>query len=782
MAISTTTNTVLLAGNGSSVVFPYSFPFYQQTDLKVYLFDTIAGGITQQILNSNYSVAATADSTGIYPNGGNVIFSSSVVNTTIVVIDRQPIETQTFAILQSGFISSVGLTHQLDYLTLLIQDMADRIARTVSMPSGFGLTNTFNPQIPTTVALGCSAGLYLTVNSSATGWTLAGSSTLPTGALGSVFTGNGIGVPATFQQFNVGGSNVMGTLSLGNGGTGGLVPSEWGVVFASSATQLATTAPGPVGFPLVANASSAPTFQAISLALVGSGAIGILAGGTGTGQVPLNFSIPYMASPTGYSYANPGGAGLVLTANASSAPTYQQVLTAGSGTLPVSLGGTGLTLFTPNQLFAGSGTTQMQQISGTPTWPLVANSGALPSFQQIALGGPAMSGTLGLTSGGTGVATSPAVGAIPYGSGVGYSYLAVGSSGTVLQSFGSGAQPGWVNATSGLAYTANQYGLIVSGSSSTQLNVIAPNSSTTMVLTSQGTGANPAWKAPNLVPPTLQTFSLTGSAVQFNTFTTSALSSQIVAGAQYTTSSSTFTVIYTAPTSATSVVVSGNGTPPGTGTLTNVAGTGPASITYSATSGSGTYQLPVAPSPLSIKIRLMGGGSGGSGSGTGPGNGAAGGATTFGNVFLNAGGAAATSGTIGAVGGTNTVSSGLYVVLNVSGSDGGGASDAVNANGAEGAVSFFGGAGKGGSGGAGTVGNAAKAGSGSGGGGAGAGATVNAGGAGGAGGYLEYLLINPSTSYTFSVGTGGAGGTLGTSGAAGGAGASGQIVIEEHYQ
>jgi hypothetical protein len=54
------------------------------------------------------------------------------------------------------------------------------------------------------------------------------------------------------------------------------------------------------------------------------------------------------------------------------------------------------------------------------------------------------------------------------------------------------------------------------------------------------------------------------------------------------------------------------------------------------------------------------------------------------------------------------------------------------------------------------------------------------GGGGGAGGYVNAIIVNPSTSYPYIVGTGGTGGT-GTS-FAGGNGGSGIIIVEEYYQ
>lgn len=620
MAISTTTNTVLLAGNSSTVVFPYSFPFYQLTDLNVYLFDTLAGGITQQILNSNYSIAATADSTGIYPNGGNVIFASSVINTSIVVIDRQPLETQTFAILQNGFISSVGLTHQLDYLTLLIQDMADRISRSVAVPTGFGKTNTFNPQLPSNIGLSQFAGCFLGVNSTATGLGIINSSFIPytPATSGYVLTGNG---PNAFPSFNpivLSGSSVSGTLSLGNGGTGGLVPSEWGVVYASSATQLATTAPGPTGFPLVANASSGPSYQRISYSLVGSGAISVGLGGTGLSSYVGNCLIqsgsggtalaesPFIAigsslqfgdgSPSfpSMAFLKETGTGWARTGTnnpslyiASSSPAFDIIKVSsgfnfGFGTAaatspsnPFSANTTfnGISSFNYSNLSTGlSAVTQFYIGSGpsagngitienqayantaytggggllsagpnlsflnvcaenttgyitfnvygrtlaTERMRLTATNLILNGGNTLVLGG---SGALALAL------TLPATMAarngdmIYCGSGGVFAQLAVGSSGTILQSNGVGVSPGWV-ANGGLSNPMVSLGDTIyggAGGTATRLAGITSNSSAIFVQTgSGGSSAAPAWIP--LSPPKVTYLNTSGSSLT-GTFT-----------------------------------------------------------------------------------------------------------------------------------------------------------------------------------------------------------------------------------------------------------------------
>lgn len=555
MAVSSTTNTVALLGNNSSVVFAYPYKFFSQSDLNVYLYDTLLGGIIQQTLNNQFSVSGTANAQGIYPNGANVVFNSSIANTTYVVIDRQPVQVQSFNVLQTGVIPSTGLVNQFDYLTLLVQALQDRINSAVALPLGYG-NAAFVPALPTNI--GINPGAYLAVNSAATGFTLIGSSGVGYGGTNLVLTGNGSTAPATFQALPAVSlaSGVVGTLSLSNGGTGGLVPSTWGVVYASSATQLATTAPGPAGYVLTANASAAPSYQQITLnAAEITGVLAAVNGGTGSAMVPYQWGVVVGSSATGLGMTPPGSAGQHLIANASGIPTFQTYtpsLSNASGVLAIAQGGTGqvtantgFNALSPmttigdfiyggasgvgTRLAVGSSGTVLQSFgAGSPGWVqpftytsnqyglivsgssnfgagvIPANSSiSLPLISQGTAANPAWA-LLPIAGGGTGQSTantafnalSPmtAFGDMIYaGSAAVATRLAAGSSGTVLSSFGPGQQPGWIAATAGLAYTANQYGLVVSGSSNLVQNVIPANSSVSLPLISQGAAANPAW-------------------------------------------------------------------------------------------------------------------------------------------------------------------------------------------------------------------------------------------------------------------------------------------------
>lgn len=206
----------------------------------------------------------------------------------------------------------------------------------------------------------------------------------------------------------------------------------------------------------------------------------------------------------------------------------------------------------------------------------------------------------------------------------------------------------------------------------------------------------------------------------------------------------------------------------------------------SMTTGSGTYTAPNGVKRLFVRAVGGGGGGGGSASGGSPTGGGNGSTTTFGTSLVTCGGGSggnvgtgAGGGQFGA-GGTASIAS-PAVGIAIGGSDGGSGSNQVTvlAAGGNGGCSFFGGAGAGGTPGALSPGSG-KANSGSGGGGAGSGASASSAGGGGAGGFVEAIIQNPSTSYSFSVGSGGSAGAPG-SGTGGASGAGGRIDVIEEY-
>ena len=204
------------------------------------------------------------------------------------------------------------------------------------------------------------------------------------------------------------------------------------------------------------------------------------------------------------------------------------------------------------------------------------------------------------------------------------------------------------------------------------------------------------------------------------------------------------------------------------------------------TSGtSATYTRPSSPSPILLKVRMVGGGGGGGASGGGTvtistvgGQTSFAGATAPGGFYGNnnspspgvGGGAGSLNGfsgfSLGGGFGFSGVFNGIFTTSQPAGGAGGSGA--------------FGGAGWGGAGG--NNGATATANTGAGGGGAGAfSSSYGPAGGGGSGAYTEVYIASPGSTYTYTVGGGGSNGVA-TSGASGGAGAAGIIIVEEIYQ
>jgi hypothetical protein len=287
--------------------------------------------------------------------------------------------------------------------------------------------------------------------------------------------------------------------------------------------------------------------------------------------------------------------------------------------------------------------------------------------------------------------------------------------------------------------------------------------------------------------PTLQKFLSTGTTAGY-LFTVSSANATV--GATYTNNSITFTVLGTIA-AGTQLFCSSSGAPVnGSGTLTKASGTGDSSISFSTSQTLAVYTTPSGPSPLYLKISMVGGGGGGGG-GTSAGNGGAGGSgtiTAFGaNILVANGGVGGSGGSQNTpnAGGTATIGTGAIGVALTGACTGLGQSGSVTVagGGGQGGSSPFGGAGSGGSSDShGPLAAVANTGSGGGGGGCANIASSQGGWGGAAGGYISAIINSPAGTYYYSVGAGGAAGSNGTSGSNGAAGGSGLIVVEEHYQ
>jgi hypothetical protein len=321
--------------------------------------------------------------------------------------------------------------------------------------------------------------------------------------------------------------------------------------------------------------------------------------------------------------------------------------------------------------------------------------------------------------------------------------------------------------TDGVMYATSSSAIASTGTGTTG-QVLTSNTSSAP--TFQTVGGNTSI----LTAPSVTVLTSTGSTTGY-VFTISAASPG--AGSTYTNNGQTFTVLLTI-SSGTQVFCTGTGAPTSSGTLTYASGSPSGNLTFSAVQTLATYTVPSSPSPLYLKVRMVGGGGGGGASNVG--NGTAGTSTFFGTNLLvaNAGtGGNSSSSLSGGVGGTASVGSAHgFALTGASAGQGPGGGITQDISGCRGAASPFGGAGAESQ----STGGGAQANTGSGGAGGMAGGSNQGGGGGGAGGYVDALIASPGSSYFYAVGAGGAGGTGGDN--VGGAGGSGIIVIEAHFQ
>jgi hypothetical protein len=121
--------------------------------------------------------------------------------------------------------------------------------------------------------------------------------------LADVVTGNalisgGVGAAPSYGKIGLT-THVSGTLPVGNGGTGQASNlTQYGVVYGSTTTAMATTAAGTTTTVLHGNAAGAPTFGAVSLTADITGTLAVGNGGTGATTSTGTGSVVLSAAPT----------------------------------------------------------------------------------------------------------------------------------------------------------------------------------------------------------------------------------------------------------------------------------------------------------------------------------------------------------------------------------------------------------------------------------------------------------------------------------------------------
>lgn len=131
MALTTTTNRVVFSGNGTTTVWPYTFPIPDATYLSVIYTD--ADGLDTTLNTALYSVTGIGTTTGgnvTYPLVGSPIAAS----TALTLVRTVPYTQTTVFSNQGGYYPEV-LEARLDLMTMESQQLADLFTRSLVAPA-----------------------------------------------------------------------------------------------------------------------------------------------------------------------------------------------------------------------------------------------------------------------------------------------------------------------------------------------------------------------------------------------------------------------------------------------------------------------------------------------------------------------------------------------------------------------------------------------------------------------------------------------------------------------
>ena len=146
MTISTTTNRVSFAGNGTTTAFATDYKFFADGDLTVILVVDSTGVETTKALTTHYTVAGEGGATG-----GTVTMVTAPASGETLVIVRAQALTQGLDLVENDPFPSNSVEDQLDKIVIMAQQNNDKVSRSFKLSDGD--TTGVDPTIPTPVAL-----------------------------------------------------------------------------------------------------------------------------------------------------------------------------------------------------------------------------------------------------------------------------------------------------------------------------------------------------------------------------------------------------------------------------------------------------------------------------------------------------------------------------------------------------------------------------------------------------------------------------------------------------
>jgi len=125
MTVSSSTNRVSYAGNGSTTVFPYTYKIFDEDDLTVIL-RAANGTETVKLITSDYTVSGVGSA-----GGGNVTMLTAPATGETLVILREQDLVQELDIVPNDPFPADSLEGALDRLTFMVQQQQETLGRTI---------------------------------------------------------------------------------------------------------------------------------------------------------------------------------------------------------------------------------------------------------------------------------------------------------------------------------------------------------------------------------------------------------------------------------------------------------------------------------------------------------------------------------------------------------------------------------------------------------------------------------------------------------------------------
>jgi hypothetical protein len=161
MSISATANRISYATAAMVNTFPFPYPFFSASDLKVLLVNTTTFAETLLVLGVDYTVSLVPDVNSDADMGSVVTTVTNPAGFNLVII-RNPSPVQGTQLIDNGPIPASALNDGLDKLTLMLQRCLDLANRGLVLDDGF--VGAFNPALP----LQMQAGTLIGINAGAT--------------------------------------------------------------------------------------------------------------------------------------------------------------------------------------------------------------------------------------------------------------------------------------------------------------------------------------------------------------------------------------------------------------------------------------------------------------------------------------------------------------------------------------------------------------------------------------------------------------------------------------